>query len=372
MRTSTHGQQPLVTQPNRNRISARDQHPEHPLLRLQRLVGNQAVLGLVRRATASSEDGAIGLEGGPVGDALAHRIEQARSSGELLDRSLQTQMEAGFGADLSDVRVHTGAESEHLNRQLTARAFTVGSDIFLGLGTDLNDRRTLAHELTHVVQQRSIEEGGPLTVGAADDAYEREAEAVALEVESQPAKTSAAPLGSAGFERAQQSVGQQALSRMLSPAIQRDVGSDDYNAGYMDGRTGSDPHAVPRDGDALTDYNEGYARGQYEYSQGKVPYTPGPSPEPNQSSAPAPIGPPEQLYTPAPPPEPNQSSATTPAPQPYQGPSIGPDPGTGTPVPECSPIEEFLDLCHEKPYNPRLDDKNNPHIEPPEMPEIVD
>lgn len=57
------------------------------------------------------------------------------------------------------MRVHDDPSAQGLARSLSARAFTVGNDIFFDRGeyaptTDAG-RRLLAHELTHVVQQRS-------------------------------------------------------------------------------------------------------------------------------------------------------------------------------------------------------------------------
>ena len=50
-----------------------------------------------------------------------------------------------------------GVESARLNEAVGARAFTLGSDIYLGEGETGVDsdpgRRLLAHELAHVVQQ---------------------------------------------------------------------------------------------------------------------------------------------------------------------------------------------------------------------------
>jgi Domain of unknown function (DUF4157) len=80
--------------------------------------------------------------------------------------------------------VHTGADSQQLNRSLGAKAFTTGSDIFFGEGASPADKGLLAHELTHVVQQRDMAGGGPMTVGPAGDAYEAEAEATAAAVSS--------------------------------------------------------------------------------------------------------------------------------------------------------------------------------------------
>jgi len=66
-------------------------------------------------------------------------------------------MEARFGADFGQVRVHTDGEAVQLSQDLQAQAFTHGQDIYFGAGrydTDAGSgRRLLAHELTHTIQQ---------------------------------------------------------------------------------------------------------------------------------------------------------------------------------------------------------------------------
>jgi hypothetical protein len=64
-------------------------------------------------------------------------------------------MEPRFGTDFSDVRVHTGSEAHALSADLHARAFTFGPDIWIGAKGNVADRNLMAHELAHVVQQRS-------------------------------------------------------------------------------------------------------------------------------------------------------------------------------------------------------------------------
>ncbi|MGD0065252.1 MAG: DUF4157 domain-containing protein [Streptosporangiaceae bacterium] len=84
--------------------------------------------------------------GGPGGRAVPERVR------EPLERSL--------GSDFSAVRVHTDASADRLARALGAVAFTTGQHIFFRRGHYAPDgqpgRRLLAHELSHVVQQRSI------------------------------------------------------------------------------------------------------------------------------------------------------------------------------------------------------------------------
>ncbi len=95
----------------------------------------------------------------------------------------------------NDSNIHADPEADTLNRGLAATAFTVGSDIFFRAGfyqpRTPAGQHLLAHELTHVVQQRTGSlgmggggntGGGTLTVGAADDRHEAEAEATAQRV----------------------------------------------------------------------------------------------------------------------------------------------------------------------------------------------
>jgi len=67
------------------------------------------------RRQASEEQPQVGMEGGEVTPDLSSRIEGARGSGQALPDNVRTQMEQGFGADFSGVKVHTGPESNALN-----------------------------------------------------------------------------------------------------------------------------------------------------------------------------------------------------------------------------------------------------------------
>ncbi|HYR12440.1 MAG TPA: DUF4157 domain-containing protein, partial [Longimicrobium sp.] len=85
------------------------------------------------------------------------RIGDARGGGDALPPESRAFFESRFGSDFSGVRVHTDSRATSTSRELGARAFTVGTDIFFGEGEYRPDsaagRRLLAHELTHVVQQ---------------------------------------------------------------------------------------------------------------------------------------------------------------------------------------------------------------------------
>jgi hypothetical protein len=98
-----------------------------------------------------------GPEGGEVESSVAQQIQSARGGGKPLQKSVLSRMEAGFGADFSNVRVHNGNQADILNRSLNARAFTTGNDIFFKRGEynpgSTTGQKLIAHELTHTVQQ---------------------------------------------------------------------------------------------------------------------------------------------------------------------------------------------------------------------------
>jgi len=106
--------------------------------------------------------------GGPAPpDDLETRLEATRGRGAPLPSGARAFMESRFGYDFSGVRVHTGARSEGLNRDVNSLAFTTGTDIYFAAGEFRPDsdagRRLLAHELTHVVQQAGgADAGGPV------------------------------------------------------------------------------------------------------------------------------------------------------------------------------------------------------------------
>ncbi|HEX2188352.1 MAG TPA: DUF4157 domain-containing protein [Longimicrobiaceae bacterium] len=93
----------------------------------------------------------------PAGAPAAGRADVSLPAGEgrPLASSTRAFMEPRIGADFSGVRVHSGPRSEAAADRLQARAFTYGSDVWLGRGAAEGDRRLMAHELTHVVQQGS-------------------------------------------------------------------------------------------------------------------------------------------------------------------------------------------------------------------------
>lgn len=139
---------------------------------LQNALGNQNILQLLsagqRRETGRLEAEAeraanTGRASGPIAKlspgATGENASLPESSGTQLSAGLKRPMEARLGADLSHVKVHTGAGPAEMNRQLNSRAFTYGQNIYFGAGEyqpeTAKGSHLLAHELAHTVQQSS-------------------------------------------------------------------------------------------------------------------------------------------------------------------------------------------------------------------------
>jgi Domain of unknown function (DUF4157) len=151
------------------------------LLHLQRVAGNAGVAGLVAQRRASGDDEG---DSSPVHDVVS-------SKGSPLAPEVRSEMESAVGHDFGDVEVHTDTRAADSARSVQAHAYTVGNHVVFGEGRFRPDtdegKHTLAHELTHVVQQRSgpvdgTPAAGGIRVSDPSDRFEREAEANASRV----------------------------------------------------------------------------------------------------------------------------------------------------------------------------------------------
>ena len=124
-----------------------------------------------RQAEEEEEEIQTKREGGgeaSLSSGLSRKVAGLNGGGRPLPAPLRAFYEPRFGTDFSDVNLHTDAQAGGMARALRARAFTRGTDIVFGQGEYAPDswrgRHLLAHELTHVVQQRQ---------GAGDKAVRR-------------------------------------------------------------------------------------------------------------------------------------------------------------------------------------------------------
>jgi hypothetical protein len=142
-----------------------DSVPQY-IAKLHSTIGNQAVGRLLR--------GTDSMSPGP----------RDASAGDPLEPAFQALMEARLGHNFSSVRVHADQAAARSARHVDAQAFTVDDAIVLGAGAPSpgtrSGQRLLAHELAHVVQQRSGTAVAGRSEAGAD--AEREADAAAAAV----------------------------------------------------------------------------------------------------------------------------------------------------------------------------------------------
>ncbi len=124
------------------------------------------------------------------GDAPApssgfHSALNRSGTGAPLGPQTRAVMEDRFGQNFDEVRIHSDGEAADAARGIHAHAFTTGRDIYFGHGRyephSIAGQKLLAHELTHVLQQRrGVVQPGlkSLNATAHDDVFEREAEHV--------------------------------------------------------------------------------------------------------------------------------------------------------------------------------------------------
>jgi hypothetical protein len=133
---------------------------------------------------------------------LVNRV--LRGPGQPLQDRARSFMEARFAHSFGNVRVHTDAEAARSARAVGAAAYTVGRNVVFNHGRyapeAANGRRLLAHELTHVVQQRgATAQGGAggLQIDSSHSAGEVEAERISAAIDRDPSPaTTAQPIHS--------------------------------------------------------------------------------------------------------------------------------------------------------------------------------
>ncbi len=206
------------------------------LLGLQRSMGNAAVASALE-APAEDHDEAAHEQEDRGGQAVQSALG---SGGRPLDPEVRSDMQGRLGHDFSDVRIHDDGQAHDSAVAVNAHAYTVGSDIvFRSGGYDPNSdagRTTLAHELTHVVQQRSgpvdgTPTGDGLSISSPDDRFEREASATAERAVSGPAPVAAVGAGSGAGAPVQREAAEEedeSLQMMASaPSVQREAAEED-------------------------------------------------------------------------------------------------------------------------------------------------
>ncbi|MDX2602561.1 DUF4157 domain-containing protein [Streptomyces caniscabiei] len=194
------------------------------LLDLQRTAGNAAVARMLQqgRHQHSADCGHRQPTAEPVQRSAVHDV--LRAPGAPLDEPLRQEMESRLDADFSDVRLHTGSAARASAAEVGARAYTSGSHVVIGDGG--GDKHTLAHELTHVIQQRQgpvagTDNGAGLSVSDPGDRFEREAEANAVRVMRRTPEQSTRSSDGAPVQRAAEATARGAAHGTDATVVQR-------------------------------------------------------------------------------------------------------------------------------------------------------
>jgi hypothetical protein len=123
------------------------------------LGGSHRLRAAAARVTDPGASGQVRRADSPaarVSDAhAAQRVERARgAAARPLPPMVRQRLEHGFGESLANVQVHSGPTARSAAAAISARAYTEGERITLGPGESEHDVRLMAHETTHVVQNR--------------------------------------------------------------------------------------------------------------------------------------------------------------------------------------------------------------------------
>ena len=91
------------------------------------------------------------------GSNIESKLKSNKGGGTAMPDRTQSFMESRFGNDFSSVKIHTDNQAVQMNRDLNAKAFTHGNDIYFNSGQykpeSNSGKSLLAHELTHTIQQ---------------------------------------------------------------------------------------------------------------------------------------------------------------------------------------------------------------------------
>lgn len=135
----------VMRMPNQNFAQRKCAHGDEEAQRKLLTASTTPFVQTKRKATATVSDG------------VASSIQSTRGNGSSLDSQTQSFMSSRMGSDFSNVKIHNDSQSAQLNQNLSAKAFTIGNDIYFNRGQyqpqSAQGKQLLAHELAHVLQQ---------------------------------------------------------------------------------------------------------------------------------------------------------------------------------------------------------------------------
>ena len=182
MRTHDHDSEETSLRPKSARIDSHASAHQFQAAATGRsdVLDSAGILGLQRAVGNAGVGAMLEEERSPVHDVVNS------GGGSPLAPDVQEEMQGRLGHDFSDVRVHNDSKAHESAQSVNAHAYTVGSNVVFQRDKydpgSAEGKTMLAHELTHVVQQRSgpvdgSSAGGGIKVSDPSDRFEREASA---------------------------------------------------------------------------------------------------------------------------------------------------------------------------------------------------
>lgn len=212
----THQGQPAV--PDQRPAAEAATGVDARFLGLQRLIGNSGVAQFLGAQGDSPEHD----------DARSPVLDVIGGGGVPLEEKTRATMETRLGGDFRDTRIHTDGRAAASAHSVNAQAYTVGRDVVFAPGKydprSPAGQRTLAHELTHVIQQANgPTEGTPapggIRVSDPSDRFERAAEHAADRVMSGGATSTGGGTTASASSAVQRQAEEEEAS--VQPQIQR-------------------------------------------------------------------------------------------------------------------------------------------------------
>jgi Domain of unknown function (DUF4157) len=102
---------------------------------------------------STKSEGESGLTTSPDFDS---KLQSTKGQGEKMDETVKAKLESHTGTDLSGVNVHTGSTANELSKDINAKAFAHGQDIYFKEGQynpqSAEGEKLLSHETMHTLQ----------------------------------------------------------------------------------------------------------------------------------------------------------------------------------------------------------------------------
>jgi hypothetical protein len=202
----------------------------HPgaVLHLQRAAGNASVASFLGEEREE--------ERSPVKDVVGS------GGGSPLDKETRQSMESRFGYDFSDVRVHTDARAGESAKAVNAQAYTVGTDIVFQPDKyspqTHEGKHMLAHELTHVIQQKSgpvsgTPAPGGIQISDPSDSFEQQAEHTATQVMSAQPSSSPASVQTLPIQRQEEEPEEEVQGSFVQRQEEEEVPEEEVQGSFV-------------------------------------------------------------------------------------------------------------------------------------------